>query len=81
MTNHPEKIASALMESIMAAFPTEAAELEDARRGSRCGRAGRRENTRRDRAACQPGESRLWETIRTMLTAEVVEFKRELGIV
>jgi hypothetical protein len=35
MPNFPEKIASALMESIMAAFRTEAADLERARKSGR----------------------------------------------
>ena len=79
MPNFPEKIASALMESIMAAFRTEAADLE--RLFEEVNAAGqdvdkihaaieRYANTRRQ----------AMETIRTTLTAAVAEFKRELGI-
>ena len=79
MTNFPEKIASALMDSIMAAFRTEAADLR--RLAEEIDAAGqdvekilatieRYANTR----------TQAMETIRTALTAEVEEFKRQLGI-
>ena len=80
MTNFPEKIASALMESIMAAFRTEAADLETL--AKEVDAAG--QDVEKIRAAIERHANRrtqAMETIRTMLTAEVAEFKRELGIV
>jgi hypothetical protein len=73
MTNFPEKIASALMESIMAAFHTETADLQrladevDAagQDVEKIGAAIERHGNRRTQAM---------ETIRTMLNAEVAEF-------
>ena len=80
MTNLPEKIASALMESIMAAFRTETADLQ--RLADEVDAAG--QDVEKIRAAIERHGNRrtqAMETIRTMLTAEVAEFKRELGIV
>ena len=80
MTNFPEKIASALMESIMAAFRTETADLQ--RLADEVDAAG--QDVEKIRAAIERHGNRrtqAMETIRTMLTAEVAEFKRELGIV
>jgi hypothetical protein len=79
MTNFPEKIASALMESIMAAFRTEAADLQ--RLADEFNAAG--QDVEKIRAAIERHGNRrtqAMETIRTTLTAEVEEFKRELGI-
>ena len=79
MTNFPEKIASALMESIMATFRTEAADLQ--RLADEVDAAG--QDVEKIRAAIERHGNRrtqAMETIRTMLTAEVAEFKRELGI-
>jgi hypothetical protein len=79
MTNFPEKIASALMESIMAAFRTETADLQ--RLADEVDAAG--QDVEKIRAAIERHANRrtqAMETIRTMLTAEVAEFKRELGI-
>ena len=79
MTNFPEKIASALMESIMAAFRTETADLQ--RLAEEVDAAG--QDVEKIRAAIERHGNRrtqAMETIRTMLTAEVAEFKRELGI-
>jgi hypothetical protein len=79
MTNFPEKIASALMESITAAFRTEAADLQ--RLADEVDAAG--QDVEKIRAAIERHGNRRTqaiETIRTMLTAEVAEFKRELGI-
>jgi hypothetical protein len=79
MTNFPEKIASALMESIMAAFCTEAADLQ--RLADEVDAAG--QDVEKIRAAIERHGNRrtqAMETIRTTLTAEVAEFKRELGI-
>ena len=79
MSNFPEKIASALMELIMAAFTTEAADLERLSEevdvagqdvGKICVAIERYTNRR----------TQAMETICTTLTAEVAEFKRELGI-
>ena len=80
MTNFPEKIASALMESIMAAFRTETADLQ--RLADEVDAAG--QDVEKIRAAIERHGNRrtqAMETIRTILTAEVAEFKRELGIV
>jgi hypothetical protein len=80
MTNFPEQIASALMESIMAAFRTEAADLETL--AKEVDAAG--QDVEKIRAAIERHANRrtqAMETISTMLTAEVAEFKRELGIV
>ena len=79
MSNFPEKIASALMESIMAAFTTEAAGLE--RLSEEVDVAG--QDVGKIRVAIERYTNRrtqAMETIRTTLTAEVAEFKRELGI-
>jgi glutamyl-tRNA reductase len=79
MPNFPEKIASALMESIMATFRTEAAELE--RLAEEVDVAG--QDVDKIRAAIERYTERrtqAMEMIRTTLTAEVAEFKRELGI-
>ena len=79
MPNFPEKIASALMESIMAAFRTEAADLE--RLAEEVDVAG--QDVDKIRAAIERYTERrtqAMEMIRTTLTAEVAEFKRELGI-
>jgi hypothetical protein len=79
MTNFPEKIASALMESIMAAFRTETADLQ--RLADEVDAAG--QDVEKIRAAIERHGNRrtqAMETIRTTLTAEVAEFKRELGI-
>ena len=79
MSNFPEKIASALMESIMAAFTTEAADLE--RLSEEVDVAG--QDVGKIRVAIERYTNRRTqaiETIRTTLTAEVAEFKRELGI-
>ena len=79
MSNFPEKIASALMESIMAAFTTEAADLE--RLSEEVDVAG--QDVGKIRVAIERYTNRrtqAMETIRTTLTAEVAEFKRELGI-
>jgi hypothetical protein len=79
MTNFPEKIASALMESVMAAFRTEAADLQ--RLADEVDAAG--QDVEKIRAAIERHGNRrtqAMETIRTTLTAEVTEFKRELGI-
>ena len=79
MTNFPEKIASALMESIMAAFRTETADLQ--RLADEVDAAG--QDVEKIRAAIERHGNRrtqAMETIRTMLNAEVAEFKRELGI-
>jgi hypothetical protein len=79
MPNFPEKIASALMESIMAAFRTETADLQ--RLADEVDAAG--QDVEKIRAAIERHGNRrtqAMETIRTMLTAEVAEFKRELGI-
>ena len=78
MTNFPEKIASALMESIMAAFRTEAADLETLAKEVDAAR----QDVEKIRAAIERHANRrtqAMETISTMLTAEVAEFKRELG--
>ena len=80
MTNFPEKIASALMDSIMAAFRTEAADLR--RLAEEVDAAG--QDVEKIRATIERyanTRTQAMETIRTMLTAEVAEFKRELGIV
>jgi hypothetical protein len=80
MTNFPEKIGSALMESVMSAFRTEAADLETL--AKEVDAAG--QDVEKIRAAIERHANRrtqAMETIRTMLTAEVAEFKRELGIV
>ena len=80
MTNFPEKIGSALMESIMAAFRTEAADLETL--AKEVDAAG--QDVEKIRAAIERHANRRTQamvTIRTMLSAEVAEFKRELGIV
>ena len=79
MTNFPEKIASALMESIMAAFRTETADLQ--RLADEVDAAG--QDVEKIRAAIERHGNRrtqAMETIRTTLTAEVAKFKRELGI-
>jgi hypothetical protein len=79
MPNFPEKIASALMESIMATFRTEAADLE--RLAEEVDVAG--QDVDKIRAAIEGYTERrtqAMEMIRTTLTAEVAEFKRELGI-
>ena len=79
MSNFPEKIASALMESIMAAFTTEAADLE--RLSEEVDVAG--QDVGKIRVAIERYTNRRTqaiETIRTTLTAEVAEFKRELGV-
>jgi hypothetical protein len=79
MPNFPEKIASALMESIMATFRTEAADLE--RLAEEVDVAG--QDVDKIRAAIERYTERrtqAMEMIRTTLTAEVAEFKRELGI-
>ena len=79
MTNFPEKIASALMDSIMAAFRTEAADLR--RLAEEIDAAG--QDVEKIRATIERyanTRTQAMETIRTMLTAEVEEFKRELGI-
>ena len=79
MTNFPEKIASALMDSIMAAFRTETADLQ--RLADEVDAAG--QDVEKIRAAIERHGNRrtqAMETIRTTLTAEVAEFKRELGI-
>jgi glutamyl-tRNA reductase len=79
MPNLPEKIASALMESIMATFRTEAADLE--RLAEEVDVAG--QDVDKIRAAIERYTERrtqAMEMIRTTLTAEVAEFKRELGI-
>jgi hypothetical protein len=79
MPNFPEKIASALMESIMAAFRTETADLQ--RLADEVDAAG--QDVEKIRAAIERHGNRrtqAMETIRTILTAEVAEFKRELGI-
>jgi hypothetical protein len=79
MTNFPEKIASALMESILAAFRTETADLQ--RLADEVDAAG--QDVEKIRAAIERHGNRrtqAMETIRTILTAEVAEFKRELGI-
>ena len=79
MPNFPEKIASALMESIMAAFRTETADLETL--AEEVDAAG--QDVEKIRAAIERHANRrtqAMQTIRTMLTAEVAEFKRELGI-
>ena len=79
MPNFPEKIASALMESILAAFRTETADLQ--RLADEVDAAG--QDVEKIRAAIERHGNRrtqAMETIRTMLTAEVAEFKRELGI-
>ena len=73
MTNFPEKIASALMESIMAAFRTETADLQ--RLADEVDAAG--QDVEKIRAAIERHGNRrtqAMETIRTMLTAEVAEF-------
>ena len=80
MPNFPEKIASALMESIMAAFRTETADLQ--RLADEVDAAG--QDVEKIRATIERyanTRTQAMETIRTMLTAEVAEFKRELGIV
>jgi hypothetical protein len=79
MTNFPEKIASALMESIMAAFRTETADLQ--RLADEVDAAG--QDVEKIRAAIERHGNRrtqAMETTRTILSAEVAEFKRELGI-
>jgi hypothetical protein len=79
MANFPEKIASALMESIMAAFRMEAADLE--RLAEEVDAAG--QDVEEIRAIIERYAKRrtqAMETISTTLTAEVTEFKRELGI-
>ena len=79
MTNFPEQIASALMESIMAAFRTETADLQ--RLADEVDAAG--QDVEKIRAAIERHGNRrtqAMETIRTMLTAEVAELKCELGI-
>ena len=79
MPNFPEKIASALMESIMATFRTEAADLE--RLAEEVDVAG--QDVDKIRAAIErytESRTQAMEMIRTTLTAEVAEFKRELGI-
>ena len=68
MTNFPEQIASALMESIMAAFRTEAADLETL--AKEVDAAG--QDVEKIRAAIERHANRrtqAMETIRTMLTA------------
>ena len=79
MTNFPEKIASALMDSIMAAFRTEAVDLK--RLAEEVDAAG--QDVEKIRATIERyanTRTQAMETIRTMLTAEVEEFKHELGI-
>jgi hypothetical protein len=79
MPNFPEKIASALMESIMATFRTEAADLE--RLFEEVNAAG--QDVDKIRATIERyanTRTQAMETIHTTLTAEVEEFKRELGI-
>ena len=79
MTNFPEKIASALMDSIMAAFRTEAADLR--RLAEEVDAAG--QDVEKIRATIERyanTRTQAMETIHTTLTAEVEEFKRELGI-
>jgi predicted solute-binding protein len=79
MTNFPEKIASALMDSIMAAFRTEAADLR--RLAEEVDAAG--QDVEKIRATIERyanTRTQAMETIRTTLTAEVEEFKRQLGI-
>ena len=79
MRNFPEKIASALMESIMAAFRTEAADLEWL--SEEVDVAGQDVVKIRDAIERYTNRrTKAIETIRTRLTAEVAEFKRELGI-
>jgi 6-phosphogluconate dehydrogenase (decarboxylating) len=80
MTNFPEQIASALMELIMAAFRTEAADLETlAKEVDAAGQDVDKIHSAIERYANTRRQA--METTRTMLTAEVAEFKRELGIV
>jgi predicted solute-binding protein len=79
MTNFPEKIASALMDSIMAAFRTEAADLR--RLAEEVDAAG--QDVEKIRATIERyanTRTQAMETIHTTLTVEVEEFKRELGI-
>jgi predicted solute-binding protein len=79
MTNFPEKIASALMDSIMAAFRTEAADLR--RLAEEVDAAG--QDVEKIRATIERyanTRTQAMETIHTTLTAEVEEFKRGLGI-
>jgi hypothetical protein len=79
MTNFPEKIASALMDSIMAAFRTEAADLR--RLAEEIDAAG--QDVEKIRATIERyanTRTQAMETIHTTLTAEVEEFKHELGI-
>ena len=79
MTNFPEKIASALMDSIMAAFRTEAVDLK--RLAEEVDAAG--QDVEKIRATIERyanTRTQAMETINTTLTAEVEEFKRELGI-
>jgi hypothetical protein len=79
MTNFPEKIALALMDSIVAAFRTEAADLR--RLAEEVDAAG--QDVEKIRATIERyanTRTQAMETIHTTLTAEVEEFKRELGI-
>jgi hypothetical protein len=79
MTNFPEKIASALMDSIMAAFRTEAADLR--RLAEEVDAAG--QDVEKIRATIERyanTRTQTMETIHTTLTAEVEEFKGQLGI-
>jgi uncharacterized protein YaaN involved in tellurite resistance len=79
MSNFPEKIASAPTESIMAAFRTESADLEWL--FEKVNVAG--QDVDKIHAAIErytDRRTRAMEMIRTTLTAEVEEFKRELGI-
>ena len=79
MTNFPEKIASALMDSIMAAFRTEAADLR--RPAEEVDAAG--QDVEKIRATIERyanTRTQAMETIYTTLTAEVEEFKGQLGI-
>ena len=79
MTNFPEKIASALMDSIMAAFRTEAADLR--RLAEEVDAAG--QDVEKIRATIERyanTRTQAMETINTTLTAEVEEFEGQLGI-
>jgi hypothetical protein len=79
MTNFPEKIASALMDSIMAAFRTEAADLR--RLAEEVDAAG--QDVEKIRATIERyanTRTQAMETIHTTLTAEVEEFKGQFGI-
>jgi hypothetical protein len=79
MTNFPEKIASALMDSIMAAFRTEAVDLK--RLAEEVDAAG--QDVEKIRATIERyanTRTQAMETINTTLTAEVEEFEGQLGI-